>query len=83
MPARRWSPKDDRFEQKRVRSESPTDERGCRRDIRSNGWIELWMAFVPFEAGAAEETGFLRSLRIRSSVRSFILAASAEVKSWS
>jgi hypothetical protein len=36
-----------------------------------------------FEAGAAEETSFLRSLRIRGSVRNFILAASAEVKSWS
>jgi hypothetical protein len=34
------------------------DARGCRRDIRSNGWIEL----LP-EADPAEETSFLRSVR--------------------
>src|SRR6185437_6481863 len=30
-------------------------QRGCRRDIRSNGWIELGKAPAPLEAGPAEE----------------------------
>ena len=39
-------------------------QRGCRRDIRSNGWIKLQRAHAPGETGPAEETGFLRSERI-------------------
>jgi hypothetical protein len=42
-PARHWSPLG-RFACSRADTSShkaPTDERGCRRDIRSNGWIEL------------------------------------------
>ena len=42
-PARHWSPPG-RFASHKSRSrthKAPTDERGCRRDIRSNGWIEL------------------------------------------
>ena len=41
------------------------DERGCRRDIRSNGWIELSKGSGALsKTGPAEETGFLRSVRI-------------------
>ena len=44
------------------------DERGCRRDIRSNGWIvfresSLFQRVCCFKIGPAEETGFLRSVR--------------------
>jgi hypothetical protein len=46
------------------------DERGCRRDIRSNGWIDLSQEFALLKTGPAEETSFLRSVRI-STVRNF------------
>jgi hypothetical protein len=39
------------------------DERGCRRDIRSNGWI-VFHGVRSGKTGPAEETGFLRSVRI-------------------
>jgi hypothetical protein len=39
------------------------DERGCRRDIRSNGWIVV-RGVRSGKTGPAEETGFLRSVRI-------------------
>jgi hypothetical protein len=40
------------------------DERGCRRDIRSNGWIVLAMGSPFARTGPAEETSFLRSVRV-------------------
>jgi hypothetical protein len=40
------------------------DERGCRRDIRSNGWIDLSVELALSKTGPAEETSFLRSVRI-------------------
>jgi hypothetical protein len=40
------------------------DERGCRRDIRSNGWIVLCESSLFRKTGPAEETDFLRSVRI-------------------
>jgi hypothetical protein len=40
------------------------DERGCRRDIRSNGWIVISKSLLFEKTGPAEETGFLRSVRI-------------------
>jgi hypothetical protein len=43
---------------------APIDERGCRRDIRSNGWIVTLEGARAFEAGLAEETSFLRSVRV-------------------
>jgi hypothetical protein len=46
------------------------DERGCRRDIRSNGWIDLSAEFALSKTGPAEETSFLRSVRT-SKVRNF------------
>jgi hypothetical protein len=46
------------------------DERGCRRDIRSNGWIDLSQESALSKTGPAEETSFLRSVRI-STIRNF------------
>jgi len=46
------------------------DERGCRRDIRSNGWIDLSVEFALSKTGPAEETSFLRSVRI-AKIRNF------------
>ena len=47
-------------------------QRGCRRDIRSNGWIDLSKSSgAPSETGPAEETGFLRSVRISPELRNF------------
>ena len=34
------------------------DERGCRRDIRSNGWIVVSREFALSKTGPAEETEF-------------------------
>src|ERR1700687_1182224 len=50
------------------------DERGCRRDIRSNGWIAFSKGSLS-KTGPAEETSFLRSVRIlRSAISPAIVA---------
>jgi hypothetical protein len=46
------------------KSDGSVDERGCRRDIRSNGWIAFSKEFALAKTGPAEETSFLRSVRI-------------------
>jgi hypothetical protein len=62
MPARHTSLQDGLLLEADFTPEALVDERGCRRDIRSNGWI----AFEEFalQNGPAEETSFLRSVRI-------------------
>jgi len=64
MPARRWSAQGELLYQADFVPPAPIDERGCRRDIRSNGWIVTLESVRAFEAGPAEETSFLRSVRI-------------------
>jgi hypothetical protein len=64
MPARRWSAQGELLHQADFVPPAPIDERGCRRDIRSNGWIVTLESVRAFEAGPAEETSFLRSVRI-------------------
>jgi hypothetical protein len=56
------------------------DERGCRRDIRSNGWI-VYRGVRSGKTGPAEETGFLRSVRIRGP--QFHRAAKLQGEIWS
>jgi len=64
MPARHWSAQGELLHQADFVPLAPIDERGCRRDIRSNGWIVTLESVRAFEAGPAEETSFLRSVRI-------------------
>jgi hypothetical protein len=70
MPARHTSLQNDLFPRSRFEPVALVDERGCRRDIRSNGWIVFPKEFALFETGPAEETSFLRSVRILA-VRNF------------
>jgi hypothetical protein len=69
MPARHESLQDSLLRKGRSGQAALVDERGCRRDIRSNGWIEF-SNIVGSKTGPAEETSFLRSVRI-SKVRNF------------
>ena len=81
MPARHKSLQDDPLLSKRVLNRKAlVDERGCRRDIRSNGWIDLSESLALSETGPAEETGFLRSVRI-SRAPQFHRASGPNVKS--
>src|SRR6185437_11487944 len=64
MPARHTSLKDVSLLEADFNPGALVDERGCRRDIRSNGWIVLSKGFALRKTGPAEETGFLRSVRI-------------------
>jgi hypothetical protein len=63
MPARHTSLQDVSLLEAVSNPKALVDERGCRRDIRSNGWIVLSGSSL-LETGPAEETGFLRSVRI-------------------
>src|SRR5712664_2464493 len=56
MPARRWSAQGELLHQADFVPPAPIDERGCRRDIRSNGWIVTLESVRAFEAGPAAET---------------------------
>jgi hypothetical protein len=64
MPARHTSLQDDLLLEANFKPAALVDERGCRRDIRSNGWIVLLKSSLFEKTGPAEETGFLRSVRI-------------------
>ena len=65
MPARHKSLQDDRLPTADLNRKALVDERGCRRDIRSNGWIVIFgETRAPTKTGPAEETVFLRSVRI-------------------
>jgi hypothetical protein len=70
MPARHTSLQDGLLLEADFERAALVDERGCRRDIRSNGWIviskvrSLEKEFAPSKTGPAEETSFLRSVRI-------------------
>jgi hypothetical protein len=60
MPARHKGFRAICFSRSRFNPEAQVDERGCRRDIRSSGWIEFSFS----KTGPVEETSFLRSVRI-------------------
>jgi hypothetical protein len=62
MPARHTSLQDGLLLEADFTPEALVDERGCRRDIRSNGWIAF--EELALQNGPAEETSFLRSVRI-------------------
>jgi hypothetical protein len=64
MPARHTSLQDIPLLEAVSNPAALVDERGCRRDIRSNGWIVLSKELAPAKTGPAEETSFLRSVRI-------------------
>ena len=65
MPARHTSLQDGLLLEADFTPEALVDERGCRRDIRSNGWIVFFERSSLFsKTGPAEETSFLRSVRI-------------------
>jgi hypothetical protein len=64
MPARHTSPQNELLLKSGFLPGALVDERGCRRDIRSNGWIVLSREFALSKTGPAEETSFLRSVRI-------------------
>jgi hypothetical protein len=64
MPARHTSLQDVPLLQAVSSPAALVDERGCRRDIRSNGWIVLSREFALAKTGPAEEASFLRSVRI-------------------
>jgi hypothetical protein len=64
MPARHTSLQNDLLPNSRFEPAALVDERGCRRDIRSNGRIVFPKGFALFETGLAEETSFLRSVRV-------------------
>src|SRR5216683_1996677 len=51
MPARRWSAQGELLHQADFVPPAPIDERGCRRDIRSNGWIVTLESVRAFESG--------------------------------
>jgi len=70
MPARHTSPQNDLLPKSKFQPVALVDERGCRRDIRSNGWIVFPGELALLKAGPAEETSFLRSVRILA-VRNF------------
>jgi hypothetical protein len=63
MPARHTSLQDGLLLEADFTPAALVDERGCRRDIRSNGWI-AFEEFALSRNGPAEETSFLRSVRI-------------------
>ena len=63
MPARHTSLPDGLLLEADFERAALVDERGCRRDIRSNGWIVIREARF-LKTGPAEETSFLRSVRI-------------------
>jgi hypothetical protein len=63
MPARHTSLEDVSLLEANSNPKALVDERGCRRDIRSNGWI-TFERVRSSKTGPAEETGFLRSVRI-------------------
>jgi hypothetical protein len=66
MPARHTSLQDGLLLEADFERAALVDERGCRRDIRSNGWIVIReVRFL--KTGPAEETSFLRSVRILTS----------------
>jgi hypothetical protein len=60
MPARHKGFRAICFSRSRFNPGAQVDERGCRRDIRSSGWIEFSFS----KTGPVEETSFLRSVRI-------------------
>jgi hypothetical protein len=82
MPARHQEPSGRSASLKQVLNRKAlVDERGCRRDIRSNGWIDLSTSSgASSKTGPAEETGFLRSVRI-SRAPQFHRASKPNVKS--
>jgi hypothetical protein len=67
LPARHWSNRNDRFSVRAALS----DERGCRRDIRSNGWIELRSSRLRKPVRQKKPVFFVRcgSLEIRNFTR--------------
>ena len=69
MPARHTSLQDGLLLEADFERAALVDERGCRRDIRSNGWI-VTLGSSLLKTGLAEETSFLRSVRILA-VRNF------------
>jgi hypothetical protein len=81
MPARHKSLRDGLLLESRFHLKALVDERGCRRDIRSNGWIVFSKASVFSDADPAEEKFFFArcgTLKLRNFTgRSFGL----EVKS--
>jgi hypothetical protein len=64
MPARHTSLQDIPLLEAVSNPAALVDERGCRRDIRSNGWIVLSMGSPFAKIGPAEEKSFLRSVRL-------------------
>ena len=78
MPARHTSLPNDLLLEEQFPPKALVDERGCRRDIRSNGWIVFPGEFALLKAGPAEETSFLRSVRILA-VRNFTGESPSEI----
>jgi hypothetical protein len=60
LPARQKGVRATCFLGSRLNPKALVDDRGCRRDIRSSGWIEFSFS----KTGPVEETSFLRSVRI-------------------
>ncbi|MDB5584006.1 MAG: hypothetical protein JWR80_9182 [Bradyrhizobium sp.] len=77
MPARHTSLQDNLLLKSRSRQVALVDERGCRRDIRSTAGSRVGRVRSP-NIGPAEETSFLRSVRILGSAIS--PASTAQVK---
>jgi hypothetical protein len=58
MPARHTSPQNDLLPKSKFQPVALVDERGCRRDIRSNGWIVFPEGFALSESRSGRRNKF-------------------------